>query len=99
MRKIEPNDIITLTTIAGEYRYRVLSTRIVSPDDVTVLDPGETEILTLRHLLPVLFCWPRAGQVRRAGRTGPLKGRAVGPVPVDSVQQLFDAALHNYDVG
>ena len=47
-----------LTTIAGEYRYRVLSTRIVRPDDVTVLDPGEKEILTLVTCYPFYFVGP-----------------------------------------
>ena len=58
LRKIEPNDIITLTTIGGEYRYRVLSTRVVGPDDVAVLDPGENETLTLVTCFPFYFVGP-----------------------------------------
>jgi len=63
LRNIEPNDTITLTTTAGEYRYRVLFTRIVGPDDVTVLapsdDPGDNETLTLVTCYPFYFVGPR----------------------------------------
>ena len=38
LRNIEPNDIITLTTVRGEYRYRVVLTKIVEQSDVAVLD-------------------------------------------------------------
>jgi sortase A len=58
LRHIEPNDVITLTTVAGEYRYRVLSTEIVSPDDVSVLDAGEGETLTLVTCYPFYFVGP-----------------------------------------
>ena len=34
LRNIRKNDIITLTTLLGEYRYRVVSTTIVGPSDV-----------------------------------------------------------------
>src|SRR5512140_2007293 len=37
LRNIRQNDLITLTTLQGEYRYRVESTEIVSPSDVSVL--------------------------------------------------------------
>ena len=46
LRNIRKNDIIILTTLVGEYRYRVVSTKIVSPRDVEVLDPSKNEILT-----------------------------------------------------
>ena len=52
LRKIQQNDMITLTTLLGEYRYRVVSTRVVSPHDVAVLDPSGDEILTL------VTCYP-----------------------------------------
>jgi len=55
LRNIRRNDIITLTTLAGEYRYRVLSTRIVSPANVAVLDPSTNEILTLVTCYPFYF--------------------------------------------
>jgi sortase A len=55
LRKIRRNDVITLTTLLGEYRYRVVSTRIVSPFDVEVLESTEAEILTLVTCYPFYF--------------------------------------------
>ncbi len=55
LRNIVLNDIITVTTVRGEYRYRVASTRIVSPYAVDVLDSGQTEILTLVTCYPFYF--------------------------------------------
>jgi sortase A len=47
LRNILQNDIITLTTLRSEYHYRVGSTRVVVPTEVSVLDPTGDEILTL----------------------------------------------------
>jgi sortase A len=58
LRNIRRDDIITLTTLLGEYRYRVISTRIVPPTNVAVLDPGATEILTLVTCYPFYFVGP-----------------------------------------
>jgi sortase A len=63
LRNVQVNDRITLTTPLAEYEYRVSSTKVVEPEDVSVLDSTETETLTLvrngdphaRYLLPVLF--------------------------------------------
>jgi sortase A len=55
LRNIRQNDVITVSTLGGEYRYRVVSTRIVSPSDVAVLDPSGTEILTLVTCYPFYF--------------------------------------------
>lgn len=52
LRNIRRNDIILLSTVSGEYRYEVMSTRIVSPSEVEVLAPSKTEILTL------VTCYP-----------------------------------------
>ncbi len=58
LRNIRQNDVITLTTLSGEYRYRVVSTEIVSPSDVTVLQPDGHEILTLVTCYPFYFVGP-----------------------------------------
>jgi len=58
LRNIRPDDIITLITPLGEYRYRVVSTKVVTPSDVTVLDPGHLEILTLVTCYPFYFVGP-----------------------------------------
>ena len=55
LRNIRQDDIIALTTLLGEYRYRVVSTKVVSPSDVAVLDPSENEILTLVTCYPFYF--------------------------------------------
>jgi sortase A len=58
LRNIRRDDIITLTTLLGEYRYRVISTRIVPPTNVAVLDPDGTELLTLVTCYPFYFVGP-----------------------------------------
>jgi sortase A len=55
LRNIRENDIIAVTTLEGEYRYRVVSTRIVAPDNVEVLSGGAGEILTLVTCYPFNF--------------------------------------------
>jgi sortase A len=55
LRNIQKDDVITLTALQGEYRYRVVSTKIVSPDDVSVLDPTSGEVLTLVTCHPFYF--------------------------------------------
>lgn len=55
LRNIRQNDVITVSTLLGEYRYRVVSTSIVSPSDVEVLDPTATEVLTLVTCYPFYF--------------------------------------------
>ena len=58
LRNIQRNDVITLTTLLGEYSYRVVSTKVVSPYDVTVLDPSGNENLTLVTCYPFYFVGP-----------------------------------------
>ena len=55
LRNIQLDDVITLTTLQGEYRYRVVSTEVVSPEDVAVLEPTGGEILTLVTCHPFYF--------------------------------------------
>jgi sortase A len=55
LRNIQPDDIITLTTLRGAYRYRVVFTKVVSPDNVAVLNPDGTEILTLVTCYPFYY--------------------------------------------
>jgi sortase A len=71
LRNIGLNDIITLTTTRGEYRYRVLSTRIVDPSNVAVLAPGKKETLTLVTCYPFYFVGPAPRRfIVRAVRIG-----------------------------
>jgi sortase A len=55
LRNIQRDDIITLTTLRGEYRYSVVSIKVVDPYDVAVLNPDGTEILTLVTCYPFYF--------------------------------------------
>ncbi len=55
LRNIREDDEVTVTTLRGEYRYRVVSMKIVDPDDVAVLKPGSGETLTLVTCYPFYF--------------------------------------------
>jgi sortase A len=58
LRNIHRDDLITLTTLEGEYRYRVVSAKVVGPNDVAVLDSGGNEILTLVTCYPFYYVGP-----------------------------------------
>lgn len=55
LRNIRKDDVITLTTLDGEYHYRVISTSVVLPSDVGALDSDRREILTLVTCYPFYF--------------------------------------------
>jgi sortase A len=55
LRNIQMDDAITLTTLQGVYHYRVVSTKVVSPQDVEVLDSTGGEVLTLVTCHPFYF--------------------------------------------
>jgi sortase A len=58
LRNIRQNDVILLTTLQGEYRYRVVSTKVASPNDIAVLTPDGNEILTLVTCYPFYLVGP-----------------------------------------
>ena len=58
LRNIQPDDLITFTTPRGEYRYRVVSTKVVSPDNVAVLNSDGNEVLTLVTCYPFYYVGP-----------------------------------------
>ena len=55
LRNVRKDDVITLTTAGAEYRYRVVSMRVVDPDDVSVLNASDGEVLTLVTCYPFFF--------------------------------------------
>ena len=55
LRNVKLDDIVTLTTLNGDYRYRVVSTKVVKPSDVSVLNSDGSEILTLVTCYPFYF--------------------------------------------
>jgi sortase A len=52
LRHIRIGDEVRVSTVQGEFRYRVHETRIVSPDDLSVLAP------TGRPTLTLITCYP-----------------------------------------
>lgn len=69
LRNIRKDDVITVTTPQGRYTYRVLTTRIVDPSDVSVLDQDDDEILTLVTCYPFYFVGPSPSRfIVRAAR-------------------------------
>ena len=58
LRNIRHDDEITLTTLAGSYRYSVDSTQVVEPEDTQVLDDSGGAILTLVTCYPFYFVGP-----------------------------------------
>lgn len=58
LRDVRRDDLINITTPAGDFRYRVVSTSVVEPTDVGVLDQGKGESLTLVTCYPFSFVGP-----------------------------------------
>jgi sortase A len=58
LRNIRQDDTILLTTLQGEYQYRVVSTRIVNPSDVAILNSDGNDALTLVTCYPFYFVGP-----------------------------------------
>ena len=78
LRDVLQNDVITLTTPGGEYRYRVVSTRVVKPTEFSVFRPTGNEILTLATCYPFNFVGAAPNRFivraeRVAGPAGPLR--------------------------
>jgi len=55
LRHIRIGDVIDLHTTHGDLRYNVIETRIVLPTDVSVLEPGERDSLTLITCYPFYY--------------------------------------------
>jgi LPXTG-site transpeptidase (sortase) family protein len=79
LRNIRKNDVISITTPAGRYRYRVVWTDVVSPDHVSVLDSDGTDLLTLVTCYPFSFIGsaPDRFVVRANQISGPLQPEAL----------------------
>lgn len=68
---LEPGDPILVTTAAGQFRYEVIGSQVVSPDASHVLDPTEDDRLTLTT------CNPRYSAAQRLIVSAALVGPAV----------------------
>lgn len=58
LENIRRDDIINVTVAGGVYPYRVVSTRVVAPTDVSVLSAAAIETLTLVTCYPFSFVGP-----------------------------------------
>jgi sortase A len=58
LRSIERDDTITVSTLQGTYRYRVVSTTVVRPQDIQVLYPTGRDSLTLVTCSPFGYVGP-----------------------------------------
>ena len=52
--ELEPGDEVTVYTALNEYRYRILGSRLVEPDEVNVLEPTTGPTITLISCYPYL---------------------------------------------
>jgi len=79
LRLIQADDVITLRTITGTYRYRVVSTQVVTPQDVQVLYPTKRDTLTLVTCFPFYYVGaaPKRFIVRARRLTGQDSATAV----------------------
>ncbi|HVE93919.1 MAG TPA: class E sortase [Acidimicrobiales bacterium] len=68
--QLEPGDPILTTTAQGRFRYEVIGTTVVTPSEVSVLDPTDDNRLTLTT------CEPRFSASRRMIVTARLVGEA-----------------------
>jgi len=58
LRFIHTDDMIALRTLRATYHYKVVSTRVVRPEDIRVLDPGGDDSLTLVTCYPFYYVGP-----------------------------------------
>jgi sortase A len=72
LKQIVADDVITLTTLSGSYRYVVEWTRIVGPGEVAVLDASANPVLTLVTCYPFYYAGPAPQRfIVRARRISP----------------------------
>jgi sortase A len=58
LKGIQANDVVKFETLEGSYEYQVKSTEIVKPQDVSVLNPGKYDELTLVTCYPFSYIGP-----------------------------------------
>jgi sortase A len=58
LNRLVPGDLIRLQSERIESDYRVVSARVISPDDTTILAPGTDAVLTLITCYPFHFVGP-----------------------------------------
>jgi len=58
LHAVQLDDKITLSTLQGTYRYQVVSTMVVQPEDIQVLRPAGHDSLTLITCFPFYYIGP-----------------------------------------
>jgi sortase A len=72
LRNIQSGDAITFKTLDAEFRYRVESTAVVPPSDISVLQPSSERALTLITCFPFYYVGPAPNRfIVRARQVGP----------------------------
>lgn len=85
LKDIRRDDGIIVTTLGGKYHYRVVSTEVVSPYEVGVLDATGGEVLTLVTCYPFYFVGSAPERfIVRAERSGSFEeaSRALTELPL-----------------
>ncbi len=75
LNELSPGDPIFVTTGAGRFRYDVVESKVVSPDEVSVLNPTEDDRLTLTT------CHPRFSAAERLIVVAKLVSKPVQSAP------------------
>lgn len=91
LRLVQLNDEIELRTLGGAYRYRVVSTSVVQPEDVRVLDSTGRDTLTLVTCYPFYYVGPAPERFivraeRLSGDGSPDSKQAIQRRPEDSAK-------------
>jgi sortase A len=55
LRNIRSGDVITFKTLDAEFRYRVESTAVVAPSDISVMQASRERTLTLITCFPFYY--------------------------------------------
>jgi sortase A len=76
LKDIQKDDLITLTTVHGTYRYKVESTEVVTPRDTHVLQDTGDDVLTLVTCYP--FYYVGSAPKRFIVRAHRIEGGAAG---------------------
>jgi sortase A len=73
LRNIQSGDAITVKTLDAEFRYRVESTTVVPPSDISVLQASRERTLTLITCFPFYYLGAAPNRfIVRARQVGPL---------------------------
>lgn len=89
LRHIRKDDLIEFQTLTGDYRYRVLSTQVVSPKDVEVLQAAQSPEITLVTCYPFYYVGSAPDRfIVKAREIGSATEAKPKPAPVEKVARV-----------